>query len=339
MIPLLVSALMWLLVASLLILRRGREERTITYAALTIAIGQTLSIDAVYEALDRLVGGINMLNLVADLALMIGVFFLGRGVAKASNPQPWAVRLALGRSTLATALVSVIVAFVLIDLRGTTTTFMLDLGDQLAAAAYSTIQFLYYGSVLTAMAVLALRQLQISHGIQLLPPASLLIGSIFGVMLTATVITMNLAHVANSLDVMTAVSVAYGPLYLLTFFFLCLGFAGQPAVRTLQARSHERKTRVLVRQLEPIWTEATRVRPGISQNEDVAFRNDEPETRLHRQVVEIRDAMIDTRVSFGLSEPDRELVERAERHLLGAGSTDSSTASSTPSTGDRQRQL
>lgn len=338
MIPLLVSALMWLLVVSLLILRRGRGERTITYAALTIAIAQTLSIDAVYEALDRLVGGTNILNLVADLALMIGVFFLGRGVAKASNPQPWAVRLALGRSTLTAALVSVIVAFVLIDLGGTTTTFMLDLGDQLAAAAYSTIQFLYYGSVLTAMAVLALRQLQISHGIQLLPPASLLIGSIFGVMLTATVITMNLAHVANSLDVMTAVSVAYGPLYLLTFFFLCLGFAGQPAVRTLQARSRERKTRVLVRQLEPIWTEATRVRPGISQNEDVAFRNDEPETRLHRQVVEIRDAMIDTRVSFDVSEPDRELVERAERLLLGAGSTDSSTVTSPTNAGERQKQ-
>lgn len=338
MMPLLVSALMWLLVASLLILRRGREERTITYAALTIAIAQTLSIDAVYEALDRLVGGTNILNLLADLALMIGVFFLGRGVAKASKPQPRAVRLALGRSTLATALVFVIVAFVLIDLGGTTTTFMLDLGDQPAAAAYSTIQFLYYGSVLTAMAVLAFRQLQISQGIQLLPPASLLIGSIFGVMLTATVITMNLAHVANSLDVMTAVSVAYGPLYLLTFLFLCLGFASQPAVRTLQARSRERETRVLVRQLEPIWTEATRVRPGISQNEDVAFHNDEPETRLHRQVVEIRDAMIDTRVSFDVSEPERELIERAERHLLGARPTDPATVASPTSAAERQNQ-
>jgi hypothetical protein len=338
MIPLLVSALMWLLVASLLILRRGREERTITYAALTIAIAQTLSIDAVYEALDRLVGGINNLNLVADLALMIGVFFLGRGVAKASNPQPWAVRLALGRSTLATALVCVIVAFALIDLGGTTTTFMLDLGDQPAAGAYSTIQFLYYGSVLTAMAVLALRQLQISHGIQLLPPASLLIGSIFGVMLTATVITMNIAHVASNLDLMTAVSSAYGPLYLLTFFFLCLGFAGQPTVRTLQARSRERKTRMLVSQLQPIWVEATRVRPGISQNEDVAILADKSETRLHRQVVEIRDAMIDTRVSFDVSEQDRELLDRAECHLLGVVPIDPATVASTASTRERQKQ-
>jgi hypothetical protein len=55
--------------------------------------------------------------------------------------------------------------------------------------------------------------------------------------------------------------------------------------------------------------------------------------------VEIRDAMIDTRVSFGLSEPERELVERAERHLLRAGPTDpTSTFTSPASTVERQRQ-
>ena len=37
MIVVLVAAFMWLLVAALLILRRGRAERNITYAALTIA--------------------------------------------------------------------------------------------------------------------------------------------------------------------------------------------------------------------------------------------------------------------------------------------------------------
>ena len=46
MIPVLVSALMWLLLACLLILRRGRGERSITYAALIIAIAMTLNIDS-----------------------------------------------------------------------------------------------------------------------------------------------------------------------------------------------------------------------------------------------------------------------------------------------------
>jgi hypothetical protein len=338
MTAVLVTALMWLLVASLLVLRRGRAERTITYAALTVAIAMTLSTDLVYQVLDSLAGGTNLVTLVADVALMVGVFFLGRGVLKASEHQPRAVQLALGRFTLITALVCAVVAFILIDRGGTTTTFMLDLGDQPAAAAYSMIYFVYYGIVLTAMAALAVRQFRISEGAQLLPPVALLVGCVFGVLLSIVVITMDLAHVVGDLELMAAVALAYGPLYLLTFFFLCLGFAGQPAAHTLQARSRERKTRTLVVELGPIWAEATRVRPGISQNEDVAFHADDPETLLHRQVVEIRDAMIDTRVSFDLSDQGSDLVKRAERHLLGTGSTNPATVTSPAMTRERQHQ-
>ncbi|GAA4375013.1 DUF6545 domain-containing protein [Agromyces bauzanensis] len=319
MIPVLVSALMWLLLACLLILRRGRGERSVTYAALVIAIAMTLNIDPIYVALDGLVGTANLVTLLADLALTVGVFFLGRGVMKASDHQPRFAQLALGTPALATALVSAVVAFFLIDRGSTTTTFMLDLGYQPAAAAYSVIHFAYYAIVLTAMAVLAARQLRVNRGVQLLPPASLVLGSAFGFALTAVVITMDVAHVAGNLDLMTAVSVAYNPLYLLTFLFLCFGFAGQPVARTLHARSRERATRALARELEPLWARATAVRPGISQSEDAPFHADDGETLLHRQVVEIRDAMIDTRVSFEVSDDERGLVERAERHLLGAG--------------------
>ncbi len=328
MIAVLVSAFMWLLVASLLVLRRGRSERNITYAALTIAIATTLNIDGVYRPLDTLAGGTNLITLVADVALMVGVYFLGRGVLKASEHAPGAVRLALGKFTLAAALVSAIAAFLLIDRGSTTTNFMLDLGAQPSTALYSMIHFVYYGIVLAAMAALAARQLGNGHGVQLVPPVSLLIGSILGVLLSVVVIAMDVAHVIGDLDLMTAVGVAYGPLYLLTFFFLCLGFAGQPAARTLQARSRERQTRMLVEELAPIWTRATSARPGISQNEDVVFPADEPDALLHRRVVETRDALIDTRVSFDLSDRDRRLVERAEHHLLGADSSSSSTTAS-----------
>ena len=333
-----VSALMWLLVASLLILRKGRAERNITYAALTIAIAMTLNIDPVYWALDRLAGGTNLVTLVADVALMFGVYFLGHGVMKASEHHPWAVRLALNRFALVAALVASVSAFFLIDRGITTTNFMLDLGEQPAAAAYSMIQFFYYGIVLTAMAALAARQLRNSEGVQRLPPASLLVGSALGVVLSLVVITMDLAHVAGDLSLMATVSVAYGPTFLLTIFFLCLGFAGQPAARSLQARSRERKTRMLTDELAPIWGGATKVRPGISQNEHVPFHATDPETLLHRQVVEIRDAMIDTRVSFVVSDRDRQLVERAERHLLGAGSIDAAPVASPAGTGEGQQQ-
>jgi hypothetical protein len=331
-----VAAAMWLLAASLLILRRGRAERNITYAALTIAIAMTLNTDPVYRALDRLAGGDNLVTLVADVALMIGVFFLGRGVMKASEHQPRAVRLALGRPALLTAILGAVAAFFLIELGSTTTNFMLELGDQPAAAVYSMIQFVYYAIVLSAMAVLAARQFRNSEGVQLLPPASLFIGSLLGVVLSVVVIAMDLAHVFDNLGLMTEIAITYEPLRLLAFLFLCLGFAGQPAARTLQARSRERRTRMLVEDLKPLWAEATTARPGISLNIHRAFPSDELDTLLHRQVVEIRDAMIDSRVQFRLSERDRALVERAERHLVGAGPANAATVGSPTSPGERQ---
>lgn len=340
MIPILVSALMWTLLASLLILRRGRDERSITYAALTIAVAMTLNIDPVYETLDSLAGGTNLVTLAADLALMVGIFFLGRAVSRASDHQSRAVQFVLRRSTLAIAFVCAIIAYFLIDRGTTTTNFMLEFGAQPAAAAYSMIHFVYYGSVVAAMAVLSARQVRVNEGVQRLPSVSLLLGSTLGVMLAAVIITMDLAHVTGNVDLLAAVSVAYGPLNLLTFFFLCLGFASQPAARTVQAHSRERKTRMLVRELEPLWGAATAVRPGISQNEAAAFHADEPETLLHRQLVEIRDAMIDTRVSFELNEAERELVERAELHLLGASSTSTpSAADSSTTVGEGRKRV
>lgn len=317
MIPVLVSVLMWLLVVSLLILRRGRAERSITYSAVTIAIAMTLNIDAVYVAVDRLFGGTNTVTLLADLLLMAGIFFLGRGVARAAEYKPRVVRIALGPAILSVALFGVVAAFALIDQGQTTTSFMLDLGAQPAAAAYSIIQFVYVGIVMTAMAVVAARQMAQSAGLQRVPSTLLLIGSLSGVALSVTVVCMDVAHVAGNLGLMSAVSVVYGPLFLATFIFLCMGLASQPAIRSALARFREGRTHEYVRQLTPTWQRANQIRPGMSQNDIAAFRVESSETQLHRQVVEIRDAVIDPRLPFELNEHERALIDDAEAHLLG----------------------
>ena len=212
MIAAVVAVLMWLLFVSLLLLRRGRAERNVTYAALLIAFAMTLNVDFVYEALDGVFGGANSVTLVADLALMVGVFFLGRGVMKAFEYQPLAIRIALSRTALFVALACEVGAFLLIDLGSTTTTFMLDFGAQPAAALYSVIQFTYYAIVLSAMAVLAVRQIRISRGIELVPPVMLIIGSLLGVSLSVVVFAMDLAHLAGDIVLMANVSVVYSPL-------------------------------------------------------------------------------------------------------------------------------
>lgn len=329
MTPILVSVLMWALVAVLLILRRGRSDRSITYSAVTIAVAMTLNIDAVYIWVDGLLGGTNVVTLLADLALMVGIFFLGRGVAKVTDDKRRIMRIALGRTLLAIALVGVAASFLLIDRGQTTTTFMLDLGAQPAAAAYSIIQFTYDGVIVTAMAAAAARQIGRSRGGDRLPAVSLLIGSLSGLALALVIIAMDVAHLAGNLELMFGLGVVYDPLFLATFLFLCLGLAGQPALRWRRARSRARATGALVDRVTPIWERASHVRPGLSQYGG-EFAAEDAETQLHRQVVEIRDALIDPRVTFTLSDDERVVVDEAEAHLIGRGGESRGGALSAP---------
>ena len=66
MIQTLVATLMWALVASLLIFRRKRTDRSITRAAFTIAIAMTMNVDGIYTVVDPLLGGTNIATLIAD---------------------------------------------------------------------------------------------------------------------------------------------------------------------------------------------------------------------------------------------------------------------------------
>ncbi|WP_019482592.1 DUF6545 domain-containing protein [Arthrobacter sp. TB 23] len=331
MIQTLVAALMWLLVASLLVLRRRRTERSITYAALTISIAMTLNVSSIYTAVDAVLGATNIATLLADGALMIGLFFLARGIMKAGEYRPGLVRVALGLPALLISLLGIAVTFLLIDRGSTTTIFMIDLGAQPAAATYSMVVFTYCGIVVAAMGILAGRQYRLSDGAYRIPMLLLLLGSTCGVALCLVVLIMDVAHVVGDLDLMDAAGTSYGPLYLLTFVFLCTGLAGQPAVRYAQGRARSVRTASLVRQLDPMWRRATVVRPGLSQTEASASSMKNLETRLHREVVEIRDAMIDPRIHFGVTKHDRALLERAEGHLLGV--TDSTSTRQGPERG------
>lgn len=329
MIQTLVATLMWALVASLLICRHKRADRSITYAALAVAVSMTLNVDLVYTAVDPLLGGTNIATLLADSLLMTGLFFLGRGVMKSGEYRPQLVRAALSTTALVASLLAITVAFLLIK-RGTTTTqFMSDLGAQTATATYSIINFAYGLLVLVAMLVLAASQYRHSVGIQRLPAALLTLGSAFGAALCLTVIVMDIAHATGQLSVMYALQSAYDPLSLLAFLFLCAGFAAQPVVRRVQRALRDKRTIALTAQLEPLWNRATRVRPGLSQADPVAAISEDPEGHLHRVIVEIRDAMIDPRVTFDTSRAELALLERAESHLLGRDRT-----TATPSTVD-----
>ena len=321
MIQTLIATLMWALVASLLIFRRKRADRSVTYAAITVAVAMSLNVDAIYSPVDQLLGGTNIATLIADSLLMTGLFFLGRGVMKTGEYRPRIVRAVLSIPILLSSLLAITATFLFIDRGATTTEFMNDLGAQPATAAYSIINFAYGGIVIATMLTLATRQVLHSTGIQRLPAALLTLGSACGVALCLAVIVMDIAHVTGNLDLMHAVQPAYAPLSLLTFLFLCAGLAAQPAVRRARHYARRKQTTALAAQLESIWNRATQVRPGLSQADPLAASTEDPEGRLHREIVEIRDAMIDPRVTFDTSRTERALLERAESHLLGRDRT------------------
>jgi hypothetical protein len=327
---------MWALVASLHIFRRKRTDRSITRAAFTIAIAMTLNVDGIYTVVDPLLGGTNIATLIADALLMTGLFFLGRGVMKSGKYRPRLVRAAVSVPVLLVALLAITAAFLFIH-RGTTTTrFMSDLGAQPGAAVYSIINFSYGALVIATMLVLATRQYRDSAGIQRLPATLLSLGSAFGVALCLAVIVLDIAHATGHLDLMHAIQAAYDPLSVLTFVFLCAGFAVQPAVRRAQNRARRRNTISFTAQLEPLWLRATHARPGLSQADPLATNSEDPEGHLHRVIVEIRDAMIDPRITFDISAEDRALLERAESHLVG---NDSAVARALPVSNVEEREL
>ena len=108
----------------------------------------------------------------------------------------------------------------------------------------------------------------------------------------------------------------------------------QPAVRRAQHRSRRRHTISFTAQLEPLWLRATLARPGLSQADPLAANSEDPEGHLHRVIVEIRDAMIDPRITFATSTDDRSLLERAESHLVG---NDTAVATPLPSHSQARR--
>ncbi|MGP9583845.1 hypothetical protein [Brachybacterium sp. AOP35-5H-19] len=281
----------------------------------------TLNVDAIYTVADPLLGGTNIATLIADALLMTGLFFLGRGVMRTGEYRPRLIRAVVSIPMLVVSLFAITVTFLLID-RGTTTThFMSDLGYEPAAAAYSIINFVYGGVVIATMLTLAARQYRHSAGIQRLPVGLLALGSAFGVALCVAVIVMDIAHVTGQLPLMYAVQPTYGPLSLLTFLFLCAGFAVQPAVRRAQHYLRDKRTAALAANLEPLWNRATSVRPGLSQADLLVTNADDAEGRLHREIVVIRDAMIDPRITFDTNRAEIALLERAESHLLGRDQT------------------
>ena len=314
------AAVIWCLALCLLPDIRRRKDQSILVAAVTIATALTLNVDRIYIAGDQLLGNRNLLDLVANIFMVIGIYFLSRAILRAADVSETVdIHNRVGPSVLGIVVVALIVSFSLVDAPRTSTSFMRDFGSQLPAAVYSGVQFLYIGAVVAITGFTCFR----FRGEMTKPyfrVAFVLIGlgCALAVVLVLAVLGMDVLHLIGELEAMARLSYVYDAAEVGAMVFLCVGLALPPIARRLERRAGARATVVLVERLSGPWDRITSERSEIRLDlaSTAVHRHDAPKRRLHRMLVEIQDALfVDPQLAQLLSENDVNVLREAEQHL------------------------
>ena len=298
------ATLMWAAVVALASTARRRTDHSTLLSATAIAFSLTFNINAVYLALDRVVGGRNLLDLLSNALLVGGIYFLSRAALRAVHGPKFSspvLRIGLG-----VTLVAVAVTFFLIEQDGSSTTFMLDFGMQVPAALYSSIQFTYVGVVMafTAVTCLRYRPSMSSPGFRI-GFAVIAAGCFAAIALVVVILTMNVMNLIGSTH-LASVRQLYTPLYVLAIFLLCVGYATPPLYRMLARARRDREGRRTYRAL--LETRATLV--GASPNGVPPYSTAE----LHRLTVTVLDFLAANPEARPTAE-DEDALADAERFL------------------------
>ena len=312
MAELIICLLMWALVIVLVLFRRARKERSVLYAAVTIAITMMLNDDDLYFVVDHWFGHRDIVHLISAITLMVGVHFLAKGISRASNQRwiaGWPARIALWAAIAIT-----VIAFFLVPHQGETTeSFMREYGQYPAATVYSSTQYVYLAYVFTALSATGIHTIRTRPLLrEKVAGALLVLGSACTIGLSIVVVCMNISQLMYGLPGSQPWRPAYYALQIGTFAFLTFGLGIAPIARWI---AESRRTKEVLRYfllVSPLWERAVAERPSPKLERKVH----RPEERLHRRIVEVRDAAMDQHNGFTLTEADRALLSEAERQLV-----------------------
>jgi hypothetical protein len=314
------AAVIWSLALCLLPDLRRRKDKSILVAALTIAASLTLNVDGIYVAGDQLLGNRNLLDLVANVLMVVGIYFLSRAILRAANVSETVdIHNRAGQVVSGMVIVALIISFSLVDAPWKSTSFMRDFGSQWAAAVYSSVQFLYIGVVvaITGFTCFKFRG-EMAKPYFRVAFVFIGVGCAMAVVLVLAVLGMNVLHLVGELEAMTRLSYVYDAAEVGAMAFLCVGLALPPVARRLERRADARATAVLVERVSGPWDRITSERSEIRLNlaQTAVRRHDAPKRRLHRMLVEIQDALfVDPNLAQLLSRNDLEVLGEAEQHL------------------------
>ncbi|TYC96603.1 hypothetical protein FQ377_13845 [Arthrobacter echini] len=330
MITIAVAVFMWSLVFILALRARKRPDNSMLRASALIAASLTTNIDQVYVWVNAQLPWANALDLVANLLLIMGIYYLSSAITRG------AIRVAALRerrtiwmrgAAQATA-VLMVVSFALIDDPDASTTFMRDYGDQVAAAAYSAVQYIYIFSVMSGTLVTCLQNVPRMRRPRFRVGFSIIgAGCFTALVLCVVVIVMDAAHIYEATRFLAAVGPVYDVLYLITVLLLCVGLAIPPIGRLLTSLSLRRQLAQIEPDIRRVWLTTVAKSPGVSlvgttlqdvQREGRSGRQS-LET-IHRLVIEIHDWLnVASGLDFELTPVQREALNRAEMLCLRQG--------------------
>lgn len=339
MIQVLAAAVIWGLVLCLLPSMKRRSDHSIMVAAVTIATALSLNVDKIYLEGDRLLGGRNVLDLVANIFMVVGIYFLSRAILRAADPdEKMDRRNRGGLALLGVVVVALILSFSLVDASRTSTSFMKDFGSQWAAAAYSSIQFLYIGAVVTVTGYTCFKfRGEMARPYFRLALTFISIGCCLAVVLVLAVLGMDVLHLMGEIESMMRLSYVYDAAVFGAMAFLCVGLALPPVARGLERRADSRTTAVLLARLAEPWERTTAARTGVRLNVPAGASDprDASNQRLHRMLVEIQDALlVDPELAKSLGESDIQVLAEAEEYLGTRVSTPRHWGARTPIKGE-----
>ena len=320
MIQTIAASVIWVLVLCLLPGVRIRKDHSILIAAVAIATALALNIDPIYVAGDAALGGRNLLDLCANILMVVGIYFLSQAILRAAEFNDASVRRDRpGLTILGCVTAGLVIAFFSIQAPISSTRFMVDYGDQPAAALYSAIQFVYIGIVVSVTGYVCFRFRRRMASFHFRLAFTLIgIGCLLALIVVFAVLGMDVAHLLGDLSTMGKLSVVYDVSFVGAMLFLCVGLALPPVARRISRRVELRTREGLLKSLTDIWEKATAARKdtrlaapaeGI-ESKDVSTR------KLHRMLVEIQDALLmDPSAVKLLDEADRQTVTRTENFL------------------------
>jgi hypothetical protein len=321
MIQIVAAVLIWLLVVCLLPGLRRRRDHSVLTAAITISVALTLNIDQVYFAIDSVLGGRNFVDLLANVSMVVGIYFLSRAIIRAATPDDATENLdSAGMILLVVVIVGLAASFSAIVTQGSSTRFMVDYGDQWSAAFYSSIQFGYIGYVVSVTGVTCFR-----FRADMLRPyfrtafTCIGVGCSFAVLLVLLVLVMDILHLQGRLDAMRAVSSIYDAAIVAAMTFLCVGLAIPPMARRVLRHRESMTEEELVGDLTKIWEKTTRKRQDVRLVRDIeTISQQDMAQRLHRMLVEVQDALlVEPGLGSSLDIHDLNVLNAAENYLSG----------------------